>query len=151
MITTPTSLTSSPPTSPPFTSLSIDSAGTNHDSLPNFIKPFSDTITREDIDYLHLKGALDIPPPRILNALLSAYIQYVYPYMPATDLSSIRQIIAGKDASISILLLQAIAFAGVPFVDKDKIHEAGFDSRRSCRKAFYDKSKVGGAPKVTMQ
>ena len=137
-------------TSPPHISPSAGSSGRNHESLPNFIKPLCHIITPEDIDYLRLKGALDIPSTSFLNALLSAYIQYVYPYMPTTDLSSIRRTVAGENASTSILLLQAIAFAGVPFVDMNEIHGAGFDSRRSCRKAFYDKAKVSAAPMVAI-
>ncbi|KIX09566.1 uncharacterized protein Z518_00646 [Rhinocladiella mackenziei CBS 650.93] len=128
--------------SPSQTSPSADSFRTNHESLPDFIKPLSQSLTPEDVDYLRLKGALDIPSASFLNALLDSYIQYVYPYMPTTDLSSICGIVTGKSVSISILLLQAITFAAVAFVDADEIHRAGFNSRRSCRKAFYDKTRL---------
>ena len=123
----------------------------NHEDLPNFISPLSPIITQEDIDYLRLKGALEIPSGTFLTPVISAYIQYVYPYMPATDLSKIRGTLAGEDASISILLLQAIAFAAVPFIDMDEIRGAGFDSRRACRKAFYNKAKVSAAANFTTQ
>jgi hypothetical protein len=142
---TPSDLTSPPPPFP-----SADSTGTNYDSLPGFVKPLSHIIAQQDINYLRLKGALDIPSTGFLNALFSAYIQYVYPYMPSTDMAIIRRTMTGETASISILLLQSIAFAGVPFVHMDEIRRAGFDSRRSCRKAFYDKAKVSTAPKVAV-
>lgn len=123
----------------------------NRKSLPGFIRPLSHSLTREDIDYLRLKGALDIPSAGFLNALLDSYIQYVYPYMPTTDLSIIRGIVTGESARISILLLQAINFAAIAFVDMNEIQRAGFNSRRSCRKAFYDKTRVSPAPTVIMQ
>lgn len=142
----PPSLTFTSQTSP-----SADSFGANRENLPNFIRPFSHSLTQEDIDYLRLKGALDIPSASFLNALLNSYVRYVYPYMPTTDLSSLRRIVTGESASISILLLQAINFSAVAFVDINEIHKAGFNSRRSCRKAFYNKTRVSVTPKVIVQ
>jgi hypothetical protein len=88
---------------------------------------------------------LDVPVPNFLKALLAAYVQFVHPMMPTLDLSCCRRILAGDTASISILPLQAIAFASVPFVDLSDIRKAGFTSRRACRKAFYDKTRVSAA------
>lgn len=133
---TPMSLPSPPQTSP------STSAGVNHNSLPNVFTPLSHSIGPEDVDYLRLKGTLDIPSTSFLTALFGAYVQFVYPFMPTVDLSSIQRTLAGEDASISVLLFQAILFAAVPFVDLNEILRAGFDSRRHCRKAFYNKAKV---------
>jgi len=83
-----------------------------------------------------------------LKALLSSYIQYVYPYLPTTDLTIIIGILGGENAKISVLLLQAINFAAVAFVDMIEIRLAGFNTRRSCRKAFYDKAKVSDSSKA---
>lgn len=62
--------------------------------------------------------------------------------MPILDLSCCVGILAGDTPSISILPLQAIAFASVPFIDLSHIQKAGFSSRRACRKVFYDKTRV---------
>lgn len=137
--------------SPSRTPPSAGSFGIYHENLPGFIRSLPDSLTHEDIDYLHRKGALDIPSGSFLNALLNSYIQFVYPYMPATDLESIRGILTSGSASISILLLQAINFAAIAFVDMGEIYKAGFNSRRSCRKAFYNKAQVSAGHKIIAQ
>ncbi|KAK5050417.1 hypothetical protein LTR84_003698 [Exophiala bonariae] len=38
--------------------------------------------------------------------------------------------------------MQAIAFASAPFVELSDIQKAGFSSRRACRKAFYNKTRL---------
>jgi hypothetical protein len=123
-------------------SLSNDVFGSGHLSLPDFIRPLSLSLTEDDINYLRLKGALDIPPLDFLKSLLIAYVRFVYPMSPALDLSCCCGILEGKYACISILQMQAIAFASVHFVDMSDILKAGFSSRRACRKAFYNKTKV---------
>lgn len=140
---TPPSLTNSHPTCD-----STESSWTNLLRLPEFVRPLPENLTKEDINYLYLTGALDLPSTRFFKALLSSYIQYIYPYLPTTDLANIIGILVGENAEISILLLQAINFAAVTFVDMMEIRLAGFDTRRSCRKAFYDKAKVSDASKV---
>lgn len=80
-----------------------------------------------------------------MKVILLAYVHFVYPMMPTVDLSCCVGILAGESGSISILTLQAITFASIPFVDLSDIRQAGFDSRRACRKAFYNKTRVGAA------
>ncbi|OQU96571.1 Fungal specific transcription factor domain-containing protein [Cladophialophora immunda] len=114
----------------------------NHDGLPDFVKPLPQSLTPDDISYLRLKGALDLPPTSFLQALIEAHIQFVHPYMPTIDLSTIRGVLSGDNASIGILPLQAMIFASVPFVDIAEIQRAGFSSRRSCRKTFYERTRL---------
>jgi hypothetical protein len=127
---------------------STEYSWTNLLKLPEFVRPLPETLTKEAINYLHLTGALDLPSARFLKALLKSYVQYVYPYMPTTDLTTIIGILVGENTDISILLLQAINFAAVTFVDMMEIRRAGFNTRRSCRKAFYDKARVSDASKA---
>ncbi len=129
----------------PTTSSSL-SVETTNDQLPDFIKPLPPNLTPDDIDYLSRKGAFCIPSPSFLDALVRSYIRYFHPFMPLLDLPTLFHCISGHrshdDPKVSILLLQAIMFAGSTFVDLDEIQGAGFSTRRVARKAFYDRARV---------
>jgi len=114
-------------------------------SLPAYLKPLPQRMTSVDIDYLFAKGALSLPDIPIRNALLESYIQYVHPYMPLIELHEALQIIQdgnGEHGRISLLLFQAIMFAGTAFVDMQYLRAAGFSNRKAARKAFFQKSRV---------
>lgn len=102
-------------------------------------------MTSVDIDYLFAKGALSLPETSVRNALLRSYLEYVHPYMPLVEVHELLQIIddgTGQYGRISLLLFQAIMFAGTAFVDMDELRAAGYSSRKSARKAFFQKARV---------
>lgn len=99
----------------------------------------------EEVGYLWKKGALTIPDPPFRNALLSAYIEFVHPYMPLIELDEFLRIVsegAGKVGRVSLLLFQAVMFTAVAFVDMSYLTAAGYSTRRAARKAFYLKTRV---------
>ena len=113
--------------------------------LPGYLKPLPQGMTSVDIDYLFAKGALSLPNKPLRNALLRAYLEYVRPYMPLIEIHEFVQIIEGENGEygrISLLLFQAIMFAGTTFVDKNFLDSAGFSSRKAARKAFFQKARV---------
>ncbi|KAM3081375.1 hypothetical protein ACMFMG_004845 [Clarireedia jacksonii] len=112
--------------------------------LPDYIKPLPQKMTSIDIDYLYGKGALSVPEDSMRSALLCAYIEYVHPYMPLLDLNETMTIINGNGmpGNISLLLFQAIMFAGAGFVDIQYLKDAGFPSRKAARKAYFQKARV---------
>lgn len=126
-----TNLTSSPPPS------------LKH-SLPAYINPLPSKMTSADINYLWAKSALIIPAPPLRNALLQAFIEYVYPFMPVLELHKVLNIIndEGKSGSMSLLLFQSIMFSGTAFVDMDSLRRAGFQTRKGARKAYFQKARV---------
>jgi hypothetical protein len=102
-------------------------------------------MTADDIQYLFKKGALSIPDTNFRNALLQAYIEYVHPYMPLIELHDFLRIVDqndGENGKISLVLFQAVMFAGTAFVDKALLDAAGFTSRKAARKVFYMKARV---------
>lgn len=113
-------------------------------SLPDYIQPLPCKFLTEDIDYLERKGALTIPSDSLRNELLKSYIQYVHTYMPLLDLDDFLRVIMRNDASrrLSLLLFQAVMFAGTAFVDIKHLQAAGFGSRKAARKAFFQKARV---------
>lgn len=113
--------------------------------LPAYIKPLPPRMTADDIQYLWKKGALSIPDTIFRNALLQAYIEYVHPYMPLIELHDFLRMIEkndGENGKISLVLFQAVMFAGTAFVDMSLLKSAGFTTRKAARKAFYQKARV---------
>lgn len=113
--------------------------------LPEYLKPLPQRMTSVDIDYLFAKGALSLPDIPIRNALLRSYIEYVHPYMPLIEAHELLQIIndgSGRSGRVSLLLFQAIMFAGTAFVDMEYLRIAGYSNRKAARKAFFQKARV---------
>lgn len=121
------------------------------DDSPRFLKPLPSRIPAEDIEYLRSKGALTIPEPPLRNELLRAYVQWVHNFMPLLDLHEFLCSVAENDpdANISLLLFQAVMFAGTAFVDLEHLQAAGFATRREARKAFFMRARVRHSPPNT--
>jgi hypothetical protein len=113
--------------------------------LPEYLKPLPQRMTSVDIDYLFAKGALSLPDVAVRNALLRSYLEYVHPYMPLVEVHELLRIIndgTGASGRISLLLFQAIMFAGTAFVDIEYLRSAGYPNRKTARKAFFQKARV---------
>ncbi|KAL6239405.1 hypothetical protein BDW75DRAFT_198898 [Aspergillus navahoensis] len=112
--------------------------------LPDYIRGLPARLHKEDIDYLAMKGALTVPDVTLRNELLKAYIHYVHTYMPLLDLEDFLQIIVQNDGihRMSLLLFQAVMFAGTAFIDLKHLQAAGYTSRKSARKAFFQRARL---------
>jgi len=119
-----------------------------HVSLPNvpyFVKPLPPRIGPDDVAYLEKKGALAVPTPGLRNELLKAYVEFVHPYMPLLDLNDFLMIVESGNGTlgrISLILFQAVMFAGSAFVDMEHLHNAGYVNRKEARKDFFMKTRV---------
>ena len=73
----------------------------------------------EDILWLlRKKDALSLPPQPLRDHLLRAYVKYVHPFLPLLDLEEFMQSFERTgEGTISLVLWQAIMFAGTAFVD----------------------------------
>lgn len=114
------------------------------DDEPRYLKPLSSRIAREDLEFLRQKGALTIPESELRDELLRCYVQWVHNFMPMLDLRQFLRCIVENDPSgnISLLLFQAVMFAGTAFVDLKHLQAAGYPTRKSARKAFFNRVKV---------
>ncbi|CZT10184.1 uncharacterized protein RAG0_14730 [Rhynchosporium agropyri] len=113
--------------------------------LPVYLNRFPARMIPVNIQYLYAKGALAIPEDPFRNALLQAYCEWVYPYMPCLELHFVLAAIndpTGSSGTISLLLFQAIMFAGIAFVEKEYLVQAGYSTRKAARKAFFQKAKI---------
>jgi hypothetical protein len=114
-------------------------------NLPYFIKPLPSRIGPEEVAYLEMKGVLTVPSTALRNELLRAYIEFVHPYMPLLDLYDFLLIIESENGAlgrVSLILYQAIMFAGSAFVEMHYLHSAGYSSRKQARKDFFQKTRV---------
>ena len=112
--------------------------------LPDFIRGLPARLQKEDIDYLFMKGALTVPDVSLRNELMKSYIHYVHTYMPLLDLEDFLQTIYQNDGinRLSLLLFQAVMFAGTAFIDIHHLHAAGYTSRKAARKAFFQRTRL---------
>lgn len=113
-------------------------------TLPGYIKPLPARISLDDENFLAKKGALSIPDKELRDQLLRSYLEYVHPFMPLLDLNGFLEAIEcdGSTSRVSLLLLQAVMFAGSAFVDVSYLRAAGYDSRKLARKELFRRTKV---------
>lgn len=113
--------------------------------LPRFIKPLPSKIGPEEISYLEKKGALTVPKGTLRSEMLRAYVEFVHPYMPLLDLHDFLNVIDKPDGSngkVSLILFQAVMFAGSAFIDMPHLRKAGYQTRKEARKDFFQKTRV---------
>ena len=83
--------------------------------------------------------------------MLRAYIEFVHPYMPLLDLHDFLAVIDRPDGSlgrVSLILFQAVMFAGSAFVDMDHLRFAGYATRKEARKDFFQKTRVSNTTRI---
>ncbi|KAI1475373.1 transcription factor CTF1 [Daldinia eschscholtzii] len=113
--------------------------------LPAFIRPLPAKIAPEDVSYLHTKGALTLPSLSLQNALLTAYVEYVHPYMPLIELHDFLSMINARDGlygQTSLFLYHSVMFAATAFVDVKYLKDAGYASRKAARREFFYKARL---------
>lgn len=117
-------------------------------TLPAWVKPLPERINPDDADFLRRKGALDIHDNTFRNELLKCFIRWVYPWSPVVSLDHVVRTISGGNTNgnkMSLLLFQAMMFAGAGFADLAVLRSAGFSSRKDARKHFFNRCKVSSA------
>lgn len=127
------------------TSLSIPPTPISKYILPAYFKPLPQHMGSADIEYLCLKGALSLPDISLRNALFRSYLEFVHPFMPFIEIYGLTETIEkgpGASGPISLLLFQAIMFAGTAFVDMECLRHAGYTNRQFARKTFFQRARV---------
>jgi hypothetical protein len=114
-------------------------------TLPAWVKPLPERINPDDAEFLARKGAMSVHDNKFRNELLKCFIRWVYPWSPVVNLDHVvRTISGGKTTTnkMSLLLFQAMMFAGAGFADLAILRSAGFSSRKDARKHFFNRCKV---------
>ncbi|EXJ96150.1 hypothetical protein A1O1_01276 [Capronia coronata CBS 617.96] len=93
-----------------------------------------------DIAYLQAKGAFHSPNPECLRALVDAFIGKFYPLYSIVNKADFLE--QHRSGTIPWILLHAASLIGAAYCDLTVIKSAGFKTRQSARRFFYDKAKV---------
>lgn len=94
----------------------------------------------EDITALEAKGAFESPAPDILDALISTFLERVFPIYPIVNRQEFNQ--QYKANRIPWILLHALCFIAATFCPVSILHRAGFTARREARFSYYTKAKA---------
>ena len=114
-------------------------------SLPSYFEAVPKHLEPEDVQYLQSKGAFDIPSDRFRDAVLASYAEFVHPYTPLLDIDEFLcdiKNLRGRGHKISLLVFQAVMFAGTSHVDIKPLRHMGFLTRKAARRALYQRTKV---------
>jgi hypothetical protein len=115
----------------------------NYTELPSYIRPSYRHLRPDELEYLQSRGALSLPEPSIRDQLLRSFLLYVNPYLPVLDVQEFLNAIEGEAGNkISLILFQAVMFAGTAFTDSQVLLDAGFEDRNTARAHFFEKVKV---------
>jgi hypothetical protein len=138
------------PASPSASPSSLYSASTerSHVSrrpLPSFFKPFHMRIEQYDLEYLQRVDALSVPQQPLRNELLRCYVEFVHDHFPLIDLREFSEVVKNgdqQDKQISLIVFQAVMFAGSAWVDMKILKKAGFKSREDAEKILFKRVRV---------
>ena len=112
--------------------------------LPAYIEPLSNRIPSEDLEFLQRKGALNLPELDLQIEILRAYLFSVHPFMPMLDYRRVLHSVLneGDGGRISLLLFQAVMFAGLHSLQHPTIHRLGFRSPKEARAVFFNRVRL---------
>jgi hypothetical protein len=132
-------------------------------SLPILPRIFTDLprhLDLPDLSYLQSRDALALPSEAMQVELLRAYIEFVHGSMPILDLEEFLSIVKygyggldeqkgkGTDrenenrTQISLLLFQAVMFAGIGYVSMRVLRDTGYINRESAKRIFFNRVRV---------
>lgn len=112
--------------------------------LTAFIAPLSSRVSSEDLDFLTQKGAMAVAEPDLQLDILRGYLFSVHPFMPMLDFRTFVHAILNnrEDSQISLLLFQAVMFAGLHSLPLHVIHRLGFESAKQARGVFFNRVRL---------
>ncbi|KIW68803.1 hypothetical protein PV04_04724 [Phialophora macrospora] len=119
----------------------------SREEMPAWFRPFPKHLSAEDVEYARSKGAFKIPSSGVRNEIIRCYVEYMHPYMPLLDATELLQLTCPTTDALtmpkySLLLFQCVMFAAAAFVDEATVKQAGYDSLKTMRKAFYQKTII---------
>ncbi|RFU34870.1 hypothetical protein B7463_g1443, partial [Scytalidium lignicola] len=94
----------------------------------------------EDLGLLQSKRVFECPQEAILDALVSVFLEDVYPTYPIVNHAEFHE--QYKAQKIPWLLLHSICFMAATYCPLSLIHSAGFSGRSEGRATYYKKAQI---------
>ena len=94
----------------------------------------------EDMNCLESKKALDYPEASLFDALMSTFLDVVFPMYPIVSRDEFTE--QCKSRQVPWILLQSVCFAASTHCPITVLNKAGFSGRRQARFSFYRKAKA---------
>lgn len=125
--------------------------------IPSFegtFAPLPNHLSECDLKYLHSQGALSIPSRNLQGEILKVYREFVHPSMPVLDWEEFLANVnnetetntPGERKRVSLLLFQAVMFAGVGYVPNKILLKEGFANREDALKILFRRTSVSIHP-----
>ncbi|KAB8219532.1 hypothetical protein BDV33DRAFT_204447 [Aspergillus novoparasiticus] len=112
--------------------------------LPSYIQKLPESLPDDAVKSLLINGACIIPETEIHDHLLHSYVNHAYWDMPLLDVNRLRMCVHTntEDNQVSLLLFQAVMFAGACSTDSLQPSQLGFATMREVREVFYNRVKI---------
>ncbi|KAL4861702.1 hypothetical protein BDV12DRAFT_203756 [Aspergillus spectabilis] len=112
-----------------------------------WLKPIHSPLSGRDSDtFLCSMGCLSVPRRALLDDFTHNYFAYIHPAIPVLDEALLGRILNEKhranDGKISVLVFQALLFAGSAYASLDTVKACGFADVRAARRGFYRRAKI---------
>ena len=112
--------------------------------LPSYVKPPA-AIEHAYTAFLESQGAYKLPSISLQCVLIRSYVEFAYPRMPIIDLEDFCKTLRCADGStgqVSLLLYQAVLFAGSSYVSNEAMGDDEFVDKMEMRRELYRRTKV---------
>ncbi|EWY88027.1 hypothetical protein FOYG_09389 [Fusarium oxysporum NRRL 32931] len=105
------------------------------------------SIAQQDLNYMEAQGCLHVPTRPILDNFVEQYFRHHHPLIPLLNEGDFWEMYSQKEstgpqATMSLLVFQAMLFASCNFVSLHIIKQLGFSSLRTARAEFYRRTKL---------
>jgi hypothetical protein len=112
--------------------------------LPAYVKVARSGFDPKNAAFLERCGTLTVPEVSGRDELIRCFVLYIHPYMPVLHLQDFFDAVRQTENfdPLSLILLQAVLYAGCAYVDMPVLEALGFRTRIAARKTFYTKVKV---------
>jgi hypothetical protein len=118
-------------------------------SLPGFIDIASAhwrSSTGRIVSTAGFEHGLVVPPPALRKAILQAFVDFVYPQLPIVNVQDLVTEIDGAGdegtGKVSLLLYQAVMFAGIAYVPHHRLLEYGFHTHHLARREYFRRAEA---------
>ncbi|KAK4941411.1 hypothetical protein LTR10_018680 [Elasticomyces elasticus] len=93
--------------------------------------------------HLQRRGAFKKPEQKLMLELLTSYCNYIHPQLPFLDLQTFLDAVVGENGQkVSLLLFQAVMFAGMAHLDEKILQLYGCGPRNEAQEKMFSRVKL---------